>query len=42
MNPSPSRQATAINGVADGSKRAYETYVEYWNDKVRQKERYHG
>ncbi len=24
------------------SKRAYVTYVEYWNDKVRQKERYHG
>jgi len=24
------------------SKRAYVTYVKYWNDKVRQKERYHG
>ncbi len=24
------------------SKRAYVTYVEYWNDKMRQKERYHG
>jgi len=24
------------------SKRAYVAYVEYWNDKVRQKESYHG
>lgn len=24
------------------SKRAYVSYIEYWNDKVRQKERYHG